>query len=93
MLFFTQYNLTPKNYSENLMLSLDMLYKEVSDGRLGFQNHFQNFKILKQISCHLPPSLSKVPRVMVNVVEVLEMDPLRRVTKDALVCTLMQRFV
>ncbi|CAB1339922.1 unnamed protein product [Coregonus sp. 'balchen'] len=55
-----QNNLTPKNYSENLMLSLDMLYKEV-------------------------------PRVMVNVVEVLEMDPLRRVTKDALVCTLMQR--
>lgn len=35
MLFFTQYNLTPKNYSENLMLSLDMLYKEVSDGQLG----------------------------------------------------------
>lgn len=35
MLYFTQNNLTPKNYSENLMLSLDMLYKEVSDGQLG----------------------------------------------------------
>ncbi|KAM9420855.1 phospholipase B1, membrane-associated-like isoform 2-T3 [Salvelinus alpinus] len=53
-------NLTPKNYSENLMLSLDMLYKEV-------------------------------PRVMVNVIEVLEMNPLRSVRKNDLVCNLVQR--
>ncbi|XP_038823974.1 phospholipase B1, membrane-associated [Salvelinus namaycush] len=53
-------NLTPKNYSENLMLSLDMLYKEV-------------------------------PRVMVNVIEVLEINPLRSVRKNDLVCNLIQR--
>ncbi|XP_064780997.1 phospholipase B1, membrane-associated-like [Oncorhynchus masou masou] len=53
-------NLTPRNYSENLMLSLDMLYKEV-------------------------------PRVMVNVIEVLEMNPLRSVRKNDLVCNLIQR--
>ncbi|CAB1343107.1 unnamed protein product [Coregonus sp. 'balchen'] len=55
-----QNNLTPKNYSENLMLSLDMLYKEV-------------------------------PRVMVNVIEVLEMNPLRSVRKNDLFCNLIQR--
>uniref|UniRef100_UPI003AAC5A81 phospholipase B1, membrane-associated-like n=1 Tax=Centroberyx gerrardi TaxID=166262 RepID=UPI003AAC5A81 len=55
-----QNNLSPKNYSHNLMLSLDMLYKEV-------------------------------PRLLVNVVEILQIDPLRTVKKNDLGCTLMQR--
>ncbi|XP_053192692.1 phospholipase B1, membrane-associated-like [Scomber japonicus] len=55
-----QNNLSPKNYSHNLMLSLDMLYKEV-------------------------------PRMLVNVVEVLQIDPLKRVKKNSLSCSLMQR--
>ncbi|KAM6954363.1 phospholipase B1, membrane-associated-like [Aplochiton taeniatus] len=55
-----QNNLTPQNYSQNLMLSLDMLYKEV-------------------------------PRIMVNVVEIMQILPLRTVKKNDLGCTLMQR--
>ncbi|KAM4600980.1 phospholipase B1, membrane-associated-like [Polymixia lowei] len=55
-----QNNLSPKNYSHNLMLSLDMLYKEL-------------------------------PRVLVNVVEIVQIDPLRTVKKNDLGCTLMQR--
>ncbi|XP_012993938.2 phospholipase B1, membrane-associated isoform X2 [Esox lucius] len=55
-----QNNLTPKNYSEHLMVSLDMLYKEV-------------------------------PRVMVNVVEVMELNPLRSVRKKDPLCSFLQR--
>ncbi|TKS76262.1 Phospholipase B1, membrane-associated [Collichthys lucidus] len=55
-----QNNLSPKNYSHNLMLSLDMLYKEV-------------------------------PRLLVNVVEPLQMDPLKTVQKNTLGCSLLQR--
>ncbi|KAM3861027.1 phospholipase B1, membrane-associated-like [Diretmus argenteus] len=46
-----QNNLSPKNYSHHLMLSLDMLYKEV-------------------------------PRLLVNVVEILQIDPLNRVKNN-----------
>ncbi|KAL0967627.1 hypothetical protein UPYG_G00254660 [Umbra pygmaea] len=55
-----QNNLTPKNFSEHLMLSLDMLYKEV-------------------------------PRMMVNLIKVMEMNPLRSVRKKDLICSLLQR--
>ncbi|KAJ8009356.1 hypothetical protein DPEC_G00088040 [Dallia pectoralis] len=55
-----QSNLSPKNYSKHLRLSLDMLYKEV-------------------------------PRVMVNVVEVMELNLLRSVKKNDLVCSFLQR--
>ncbi|XP_045917362.1 phospholipase B1, membrane-associated-like [Micropterus dolomieu] len=55
-----QNNLSPKNYSHNLMLSLDMLYKEV-------------------------------PRLLVNVVELLQIDPLKSVKRNTLGCSLMQR--
>ncbi|XP_056150112.1 phospholipase B1, membrane-associated-like [Lampris incognitus] len=57
-----QNNLSPKNYSANLMLSLDILYEEV-------------------------------PRVLVNVVEIGQIDPLRTIKKNSLGCTLLQRFV
>ncbi|KAF7667277.1 hypothetical protein LDENG_00069390, partial [Lucifuga dentata] len=55
-----QNNLSPKNYSHNLMLSLDMLYKEV-------------------------------PRLLVNVVEILQIECLRVVKKNTLGCRLLQR--
>ncbi|XP_056261546.1 phospholipase B1, membrane-associated-like [Seriola aureovittata] len=55
-----QNNLSPKNYSHNLMLSLDMLYKEV-------------------------------PRLLVNVVEIMQIYPLKTVKKNTLGCTLLQR--
>nr|XP_054604128.1 phospholipase B1, membrane-associated [Nothobranchius furzeri] len=55
-----QNNLSPKNYSHNLMLSLDTLYKEV-------------------------------PRLLVNVVDVLQIDVLKTVKKNTLGCSLMQR--
>ncbi|XP_070705362.1 phospholipase B1, membrane-associated-like [Pempheris klunzingeri] len=55
-----QNNLSPKNYSHNLMLSLDMLYKEV-------------------------------PRLLVNVVELLQIDPLKRVRRNTIGCSLLQR--
>ncbi|XP_029984660.1 phospholipase B1, membrane-associated-like isoform X2 [Sphaeramia orbicularis] len=55
-----QNNLSPKNYSHNLMLSLDMLYAEV-------------------------------PRLLVNVVEILQIDPLKTVKKNTLGCSLLQR--
>ncbi|XP_054872132.1 phospholipase B1, membrane-associated-like isoform X2 [Amphiprion ocellaris] len=55
-----QNNLSPKNYSHNLMLSLDMLYKEV-------------------------------PRLLVNVVEILQIDVLRSVKRNTLACSLLQR--
>ncbi|XP_071323371.1 phospholipase B1, membrane-associated-like [Trachinotus anak] len=55
-----QNNLSPKNYSHNLMLSLDMLYKEV-------------------------------PRLLVNVVEIMQIYPLKTVTKNTLGCSLLQR--
>ncbi|CAJ1078258.1 phospholipase B1%2C membrane-associated-like [Xyrichtys novacula] len=55
-----QNNLSPKNYSHNLMLSLDMLYKEV-------------------------------PRLLVNVVEIFQIDTLKTVKKNTLSCSLMQR--
>ncbi|XP_046878071.1 phospholipase B1, membrane-associated-like [Hypomesus transpacificus] len=55
-----QNNLTPKNYSHNLMLSLDSLYQHV-------------------------------PRVMVSVTEVLQLEPLRRVQQENTLCSLFQR--
>ncbi|XP_028460437.1 phospholipase B1, membrane-associated [Perca flavescens] len=55
-----QNNLSPKNYSHNLMLSLDMLYKEV-------------------------------PRLLVNVVAILQIDPLKSVMRNTLGCSLLQR--
>ncbi|KAM7367703.1 hypothetical protein PAMP_013986 [Pampus punctatissimus] len=55
-----QNNLSPKNYSYNLMLSLDMLYKEV-------------------------------PRLLVNVVEILQIDLLKTVKRNTLGCRLLQR--
>ncbi|XP_028253684.1 phospholipase B1, membrane-associated-like [Parambassis ranga] len=55
-----QNNLSPKNYSHNLMLSLDILYKEV-------------------------------PRLLVNVVEILEIDLLKTIKRNTLGCSLLQR--
>lgn len=55
-----QNNLSPKNYSHNLMLSLDMFYKEV-------------------------------PRLLVNVVTVLQIDPLKSIKRNTLGCSLLQR--
>ncbi|XP_017267312.1 phospholipase B1, membrane-associated [Kryptolebias marmoratus] len=55
-----QNNLSPKNYSHNLMLSLDMLYKEV-------------------------------PRLLVNVVDIMQISVLKTVKKNTLGCSLLQR--
>ncbi|XP_056284895.1 phospholipase B1, membrane-associated-like [Pseudoliparis swirei] len=55
-----QNNLSPKNYSHNIMLSLDMFYKEV-------------------------------PRLLVNLVAILQIDPLKSVKRDTLGCSLLQR--
>ncbi|XP_069017624.1 phospholipase B1, membrane-associated-like [Embiotoca jacksoni] len=55
-----QNNMSPKNYSHNLMLALDMLYKEV-------------------------------PRLLVNVVGLMEIHLLKTVKKDTLGCSLLQR--
>ncbi|GLD49598.1 phospholipase B1, membrane-associated-like protein [Lates japonicus] len=55
-----QNNLSPKNYSHNVMLSLDMLYKEV-------------------------------PRLLVNVVEIMQIYPLKKVQRNTLGCSLLQR--
>ncbi|XP_068199290.1 phospholipase B1, membrane-associated-like [Antennarius striatus] len=55
-----QDNLSSKNYSHNLMLSLDMLYKEV-------------------------------PRLLVNVVEVMQIDVLKTVKKNTIGCSLVPR--
>ncbi|XP_008283252.1 phospholipase B1, membrane-associated-like [Stegastes partitus] len=55
-----QSHLSPKNYSHHLMLTLDMLYKEV-------------------------------PRLLVNVVDILQIDPLRTVKRNTLGCSLLQR--
>uniref|UniRef100_A0A672J0Y6 Phospholipase B1, membrane-associated n=1 Tax=Salarias fasciatus TaxID=181472 RepID=A0A672J0Y6_SALFA len=57
-----QDNLSPSNYSHNLMLALDILYREV-------------------------------PRVLVNVVEVMEMEVLRPITRNTLACALLPRSV
>nr|XP_020459703.1 phospholipase B1, membrane-associated-like [Monopterus albus]XP_020459704.1 phospholipase B1, membrane-associated-like [Monopterus albus] len=55
-----QNNLSPKNYSHNLMLSLDMLYKEI-------------------------------PRLLVNVVAIFQIDALKTVKRNTLGCSLLQR--
>lgn len=55
-----QNNLSPKNYSHNLMLSLDKLYKEV-------------------------------PRLLVNVVAIVQIDPLKSVKRNTLSCTFIPR--
>nr|XP_040016080.1 phospholipase B1, membrane-associated-like isoform X1 [Gasterosteus aculeatus aculeatus] len=55
-----QNNLLPKNYSQNIMLSLDMFYKEV-------------------------------PRLLVNLVEILQIDTLKSVKRNTLGCSLLQR--
>ncbi|KAL7388712.1 hypothetical protein ABVT39_019459 [Epinephelus coioides] len=55
-----QNNLSPKNYSHNLMLSLDILHREV-------------------------------PRLLVNVVTILQIDPLRSIKRNTLGCSLLQR--
>ncbi|XP_026197625.1 phospholipase B1, membrane-associated-like [Anabas testudineus] len=55
-----QSNLSPKNYSHNLRLSLDMLYKEV-------------------------------PRLLVNVVGILQIEPLKTIKRNTLACSLLQR--
>ncbi|XP_061897397.1 phospholipase B1, membrane-associated-like [Entelurus aequoreus] len=53
-------SLSPKNFSYHLMMSLDMLYKEV-------------------------------PRTIVNILEILQLDGLRRVKKDSLGCNVLQQ--
>jgi len=55
-----QNNLSPKNFSHNLKVSLDILYKEV-------------------------------PRVLVNLVEFLQMDPVRTIKRNTLGCGLIPR--
>ncbi|XP_061843241.2 phospholipase B1, membrane-associated-like [Nerophis lumbriciformis] len=55
-----QNNLSPKNYSHNLMLALDTLHKEV-------------------------------PRMLVNLVEIMQIDTLKEVKKNTLGCSLLQR--
>ncbi|XP_074541526.1 phospholipase B1, membrane-associated-like [Halichoeres trimaculatus] len=55
-----QDNLSPKNYSHNLQLSLDILHKEV-------------------------------PRLLVNVVEIFQIETLKTVQKNTLACSLLQR--
>ncbi|XP_034555910.1 phospholipase B1, membrane-associated-like [Notolabrus celidotus] len=55
-----QNNLSPKNYSHNLKLSLDMLHKEV-------------------------------PRLLVNVVEIFQIETLKTVKKNTIGCSLLQR--
>ncbi|KAM8725846.1 phospholipase B1, membrane-associated-like [Acanthopagrus schlegelii] len=55
-----QNNLSPMNYSHNLMLSLDMLYREV-------------------------------PRVLVNVVEIMQIELLKTVKRNTISCSLLQR--
>uniref|UniRef100_A0A087YKL9 Phospholipase B1, membrane-associated n=1 Tax=Poecilia formosa TaxID=48698 RepID=A0A087YKL9_POEFO len=57
---YDQNNLSPKNFSNNLMLTLDMLYKEV-------------------------------PRVLVNLVDLMQVDVFKTVKKDTLGCSLQQR--
>ncbi|XP_068433215.1 phospholipase B1, membrane-associated-like [Clinocottus analis] len=57
-----QNNLSPKNYSHNIMLSLDMFYKEV-------------------------------PRLLINLVAILQIDPLKSVTRNTLGCSLLQRTI
>ncbi|XP_023203116.1 phospholipase B1, membrane-associated-like isoform X1 [Xiphophorus maculatus] len=58
---YDQNNLSPKNFSHNLMLTLDMLYEEV-------------------------------PRVLVNLVDLMQMDVFKTVKKDTLGCSLQQSF-
>ncbi|XP_061609687.1 phospholipase B1, membrane-associated-like isoform X1 [Phyllopteryx taeniolatus] len=55
-----QNNLSPSNYSRNLMLALDKLYHEV-------------------------------PRLLVNLVEIMQIDTLKQVKKNTLGCSLLQR--
>ncbi|XP_077366323.1 phospholipase B1, membrane-associated-like [Festucalex cinctus] len=55
-----QNNVSPSNYSHNLILALDKLYKEV-------------------------------PRLLVNLVEIMQIDTLKQVTKNTLGCSLLQR--
>ncbi|KAG9347335.1 hypothetical protein JZ751_004902 [Albula glossodonta] len=55
-------NLSPKNYSQHLMQSLDLLYTEV-------------------------------PRVLVNVLEVLQMEGVRRIKEDTLGCSVLQGYM
>ncbi|KAM8832531.1 phospholipase B1, membrane-associated-like isoform 2-T2 [Spinachia spinachia] len=55
-----QNNLSPENYNQNLMLSLDLLYKEV-------------------------------PKLLVNVVEIWQVDMLKSVKRNTLGCSLLQR--
>ncbi|XP_037304876.2 phospholipase B1, membrane-associated-like [Pungitius pungitius] len=55
-----QNNLLPMNYSQNIMLSLDMFYKEV-------------------------------PRLLVNLVEIWQIDMLKSVKRNTLGCSLLQR--
>ncbi|XP_041832725.1 phospholipase B1, membrane-associated-like [Melanotaenia boesemani] len=55
-----QNNLSPKNYSHNLQLSLDMLSKEI-------------------------------PRLLVNVVEIMQINWLKSVQRNTLGCSLLQR--
>ncbi|XP_051908474.1 phospholipase B1, membrane-associated-like isoform X2 [Hippocampus zosterae] len=55
-----QRNLSPGNYSRNLMLALDTLYQEV-------------------------------PRLLVNLVEIMQIDTLKQVKKNTLGCSLLQR--
>ncbi|XP_034531226.1 phospholipase B1, membrane-associated [Notolabrus celidotus] len=54
--------LSPQKYSQHMMTSLDMLYKEV-------------------------------PRMIVNVLEILELEGLRRIKRDSLGCSVLQQFV
>ncbi|XP_060907759.1 phospholipase B1, membrane-associated-like isoform X1 [Labrus mixtus] len=55
-----QNNLSPQNYSHNIMLGLDMLHKEV-------------------------------PRLLVNVVQLFQIDTLKSVKENTLGCSLLQR--
>ncbi|XP_068505439.1 phospholipase B1, membrane-associated-like [Syngnathus scovelli] len=57
-----QNNLSPSNYSHNLMLALDELYQEV-------------------------------PRMLVNLVGIMQMDTIKQIKKNTLGCSLLQRTI
>lgn len=90
-----QVNLSPQNYTHNLMLGLDMLYSQVRFC-ICLQSPITDCLLHKWLMFfhhRCPPSVRhQVPRLLVNVVELMQLDPVKTVMKSTIGCSFFSRY-
>lgn len=96
-----QNNLSPQNYTHNLILGLDMLYSQVTFFIGSFitdiYHHISNCLLHQwfMFLCHFCSfnGQLQVPRALVNVVELMQLDPVKTVTKTTIGCSFFSRYL